>query len=159
MKSRSCRLSKHEVRIRHRGMAPAICIKRRFMLMSMIYRYFYLILGIIIWTVSVWMKIIFYAPPRRRKSSSEILPRRRIDSEYFGVRIIVCISYVRMWVGVSDGPLVRVLWISAAETFTILLHVYVYICVAAVCFYWLLPTLLLRIEIRQKCVYNSLAVI
>lgn len=30
------------------------------MLMPLIYGYFYLILKIIIWTVSVWMKIIFY---------------------------------------------------------------------------------------------------
>lgn len=38
-----------------------IYIKRRFMLMSVIYGYFYSILEIIIWTVSVWMKIIFYS--------------------------------------------------------------------------------------------------
>lgn len=59
-----------------------ICIARRFMLMSLIYCYFYLILGIIIWTVSVWMRIIFYA---LRKS----FPQLWIDP---GVRIIFAFS-------------------------------------------------------------------
>lgn len=43
------------------SMEHYIYIKRRFMLMSVIYGYFYSILEIIIWTVSVWMKIIFYS--------------------------------------------------------------------------------------------------
>lgn len=42
-------------------MELTIYIKRRFMLMFVIYGYFYSILEIIIWTVSVWMKIIFYS--------------------------------------------------------------------------------------------------
>lgn len=57
-----------------------ICIPRRFMLMLLIYCYFYLILGIIIWTVSVWMKIIFYVLRR-------LFLRPGID---FGVGITFC---------------------------------------------------------------------
>lgn len=55
------------------------------MLMPVIYRYFYLIRGIIIWTVSVWMRIIFYALRRS-------FPRDSPDRSRSGVRIIFAFS-------------------------------------------------------------------
>lgn len=86
-----------------------ICIARRFMLMSLIYCYFYLILGIIIWTVSVWMRIIFYAL-RRSFPQLRIDPAVRIifafSSFIAGLCVAVCYSAVspfvvwrKRWIG------------------------------------------------------------
>lgn len=60
------------------SMEQRIYIKRRFMLMLLIYSYFYSILEIIIWTVSVWMKIIFYSS--QEKFSIALFPQGGMES-------------------------------------------------------------------------------
>lgn len=68
--------------IRHPRMAsqrvPIYIDRHGFMLMPVIYCYFYLIPKIIIWTVSVWIKIVFHTPGR--KQTSAVSNRVRIIS-------------------------------------------------------------------------------
>lgn len=86
-----------------------ICIARRFMLMSLIYCYFYLILGIIIWTVSVWMRIIFYAL-RRSFPQLRIDPAVRIIFAFSSFIAVLCVAVC--YSAVSPFVVWRKLWIG-----------------------------------------------
>lgn len=64
------------------------------MLMSVIYSYFYSILKIIIWTASVWMKIIFYSSLEKLsamvRESIFIIPTTQSNQS---VKIIIFLSF------------------------------------------------------------------